>query len=331
MRVAASLACLVVLPMLYYTKQQSRSFHSRVPQDGSANVRAPSLSGGVAVTHAAMPSAIHAPARLESAAQRSFWRRVLAVGIDLLVLSLVTVFINSVFGVTQVTSGSAVPTPGSDFTVWTSSTDVGWGWLTLVWQVYCLGLEALFGATVGKWVVRLRVTDREGRRPPLRHLVVRNVVRVVDALPVGYVLGGSVALLSPWRQRLGDQLADTIVLPHEAVAEPWLTPAARRWRLLLAGEVLLICLAVSAMFFYYGRPPLVVHSLVNTQQMMFRDGVSTYTLSAPTWGAGTVTYHIAYTTEHPVDTCHARLTLRWTFPRGWEPSGGEASCASRTP
>ena len=146
------------------------------------------------------------------------------------------------------------------------------------------------------------MTDRAGRRPPLCHLVVRNVVRVVDALPVGYVLGGSVALLSPWRQRLGDQLADTIVLPHEAVAEPWLTPAARRWRLLLAGVVLLACLAFSATFFYYGRPPLVVQGLVNMQQMMFRDGVSAYALSAPTWEAGTVTYHIAYTTEYPVDS-----------------------------
>ena len=78
------------------------------------------------MTHAAMPSAIHVTARLADAAQRAFWRRVLAVGIDLLVLSLVTVFINSVFGVTHVTGGSPVPTPGSDFTVWTSSTDVGW-------------------------------------------------------------------------------------------------------------------------------------------------------------------------------------------------------------
>ena len=104
--------------------------------------------------------------------------------------------------------------------MFTTSTDVGWGWLTLVWLVYFLSLEALFGATVGKWAVRLRVTDRAGRRPPLRHLVVRDVARVVDALPVGYVLGGGVAVLSPWRQRLGDHLADTVVLPQEAVAAP---------------------------------------------------------------------------------------------------------------
>ena len=56
---------------------------------------------------------------------------------------------------------------------------------------------------------------------------------------------------------------------------------------------------------------------MTTRQLMFRDGVSTYALSAPIWGSGTVTYHIAYVTEHPVDTCHARLTLVWTLPSGW--------------
>ena len=278
-----------------------------------------------------MPPQAPETARLATAAQRAFLRRILAVGIDLLALSVITVFINGVFGVTHVSSGSPVPPPGSGFTVFTTSTDVGWGWMTLVWLVYYLGLETLFGATLGKWAVRLRVTDCAGHRPPLRHLVVRNVVRVVDALPLGYVLGGGVAVLSPWRQRLGDHLADTVVLPQEAVTAPLLTPAQLRWRLLLVGMVLLVCLAVSATFFYYGRPPLVVHGLVTTRQLMFRDGVSAYALSVPIWGPGTVTYHIAYVTEHPVDTCHARLTLVWTLPSGWEPRYSEASCATHTP
>ena len=45
-------------------------------------------------------------ARLATAAQRAFVRRILAAGIDVLVLSLITFFINGVFGVTHVTSGS---------------------------------------------------------------------------------------------------------------------------------------------------------------------------------------------------------------------------------
>lgn len=278
-----------------------------------------------------MPPTTPETDRFAADAQRTFWRRVLAVIVDLLVLSLVSFFINGVFGVTHITSGSPVPASGSGFTAFTSLTDVGWGWLTLVWLVYCFGLEALFGATVGKWALRLRVTDREGRRPPLRHIVVRNIVRAVDALPVAYLIGGSVALLSPWRQRLGDHFASTVVLPQAAVTEPPLTPAARRRRLALVGVVLLAYLAFSGAFFYYGRPPLIVQGMVNTQQMMFRDGVSAYTLSAPVWGPGTVTYQIEYVTEHPVDTCQARLTLAWALPTGWEPRYAETFCGTHMP
>lgn len=72
-------------------------------------------------------------------------------------------------------------------------------------------------------------------------------------------------------------------------------------------------------------------SMMNTRQMMFRNGVSSYTLSAPVWGSREVSYLIAYVTEQPVDTCHARLTLAWTLPTGWEPRYGEASCATHTP
>jgi hypothetical protein len=146
-----------------------------------------------------------------------------------------------------------------------------------------------------------------------------------------YLIGGSVALLSPWRQRLGDHLADTVVLPQEEVTEAALTPAARRRRLALVGVILLTFLAFSGAFFYYGRPPLVVQGMMNTRDMMFRDGVSSYTLSTPVWGSGTVTYQIHYLTERPVDACHARLTLVWSLPTGWEPRYVEASCAKHSP
>jgi uncharacterized RDD family membrane protein YckC len=280
---------------------------------------------------AELPPVAHEPALLPAEVRRVFWRRILAVVVDLLVLSLVNALVNSVFGVTHVTSGSPVPALGSGFTQFTTSTDVGWGWLTLLWLVYCLGLEALFGATVGKWVVRLRVTDQQGRRAPLRSIVVRNVVRAVDVLPFGYGIGGCVAVLSPRRQRIGDHLARTLVLPHEAVTDPLLTPAVLRRRLLLVGVVLLAAFALSGAFFYFGRPPLVVQGLVNTRQMMFRDGVRSYTLSAPAWGPGTVTYEIAYVTEQAVDACHSRLTLAWTLPAGWQPRFAESSCASHSP
>lgn len=283
------------------------------------------------MTRAEMPPRAPASARLASEARRAFWRRALAVVVDSIVLSLVNFGINGVFGVTHVTTGSPVPPPGGGSTDFTSIMDVGWGWLILVVLVYYIGLEALFGATVGKWVVGLRVTDVEGRRAGVWPIVVRNVMRFVDGLPVGFLVGGGVALGSPRRQRLGDHLAHTVVIPRDALAVPLLTPAQLRRRLTLIGGVVVACLAFSGAFFYYGRPPLVVQSMMNTRDMMFRDGVSSYTLGAPAWGAGTVSYQISYVTEQPVDTCRARLTLAWAPPIGWVPHYGEASCRTHSP
>jgi uncharacterized RDD family membrane protein YckC len=280
---------------------------------------------------AEMPIVANETTRIATAAQRAFWPRVLAVVVDLLVLSLVDLFINGVCGVTRVTSGSPVSASSSAFTQFTTSTDVGWGWLALIWLVYYIGLEALFGATVGKWMVNLRVTNLDGTPPGLKSIAVRNLMRFVDVLPVGFVVGGSVALASPLRQRLGDHLARTLVIPRDAVAAPLLTPIQLRRRLALADLVILVCLAFSGAFFYVGRPSVVVQSMMNTRQMMFGDGVSAYTLSAPVWGSDTVTYQIEYVTEQPVDTCHARLTLTWTFPTGWEPRSGESSCGTHMP
>src|SRR5215469_2340743 len=168
--------------------------------------------GGVVVIPAEPPPRIQVPALLTpDDAQRAFWWRVLAFLVDVLVLSLVDILVNSVFGVAYVTSGSPVPALGSGFTQFTTSTDVGWVWLAILFLIYYFGFEALFGATVGKWLVGLRVTDREGRLPAPRQIALRTVMRVVDGLPVGYLVGGGVALSSPMRQRLGDQLARTYV------------------------------------------------------------------------------------------------------------------------
>ncbi len=265
-------------------------------------------------------------------ARDAFVARVLAVVVDLFVLSVIDGFVNYVFGVTRVTGGSPVPVVGDSFTQFTSVTDVSGAWLVVLWLIYYISLEALFGATVGKWMLRLRVTDREGRWPPFRQIVVRNIARIVDGLPVmGYLLGGVVALLSPLRQRLGDHLAHTVVIRRGALAAPLLTPRQASRRLALVSAILLACVGGSAVFFYYGRPPLVVQGLANTRQMMFSDGVSSYTLGAPTWGAGTVTYDITYHTTRLVNTCHARLTLTWTFPTGWQPANSMTSCETPAP
>ncbi|HVP78289.1 MAG TPA: RDD family protein [Thermodesulfobacteriota bacterium] len=67
------------------------------------------------------------------------------------------------------------------------------------------------GQTVGKRLMSLRVMDVEGLRLQFSQIVIRNVLRFVDSLPMCYLVGGLSCLLSPKSQRLGDLAANTIV------------------------------------------------------------------------------------------------------------------------
>jgi len=76
------------------------------------------------------------------------------------------------------------------------------------------------GQTVGKKLFRLRVVDVEGMRLQFNQIVVRNLLRFVDALPAFYFVGGVTCWLNPKCQRLGDIAANTIVIRNPRVAEP---------------------------------------------------------------------------------------------------------------
>jgi uncharacterized RDD family membrane protein YckC len=88
----------------------------------------------------------------------------------------------------------------------------------LISMIYGILLEWRWrGQTLGKRVMRLRVIDATGLRLELPQVVVRNLLRAVDMLPVLYLVGGAVALATRKCQRLGDLAAGTIVI-HEPLA-----------------------------------------------------------------------------------------------------------------
>jgi uncharacterized RDD family membrane protein YckC len=68
------------------------------------------------------------------------------------------------------------------------------------------------GRTLGKRATGLRVVDGRGLPITLEQSFVRNVVRVLDFLPIFYGVGGLVSLIDRDRRRLGDILADTLVV-----------------------------------------------------------------------------------------------------------------------
>lgn len=68
------------------------------------------------------------------------------------------------------------------------------------------------GRSPGKWMMGLRVVDERGLPISLPQSITRNVVRVLDSLPVFGALGGWVAMLHPESRRLGDIAAGTLVV-----------------------------------------------------------------------------------------------------------------------
>ena len=76
------------------------------------------------------------------------------------------------------------------------------------------------GQTLGKRLFRLRVVDVEGMRLQFNQIVVRNLLRFVDALPVFYFVGGVTCWLNAKCQRLGDLAANTVVIRSPRLAAP---------------------------------------------------------------------------------------------------------------
>jgi uncharacterized RDD family membrane protein YckC len=76
------------------------------------------------------------------------------------------------------------------------------------------------GQTLGKRLFHLRVVDEQGLRLQPSQVVIRNLLRVVDSLPLLYLAGGVAAFLSARSQRLGDLAAGTIVVRNDDCSLP---------------------------------------------------------------------------------------------------------------
>jgi uncharacterized RDD family membrane protein YckC len=74
---------------------------------------------------------------------------------------------------------------------------------------YFVVMEAAFGATLGKYLLGLRVRGEDGNGVGVGAALVRNFVRIID---VFCGLGAVLIWSSSRRQRLGDLLARTVVV-----------------------------------------------------------------------------------------------------------------------
>jgi uncharacterized RDD family membrane protein YckC len=81
----------------------------------------------------------------------------------------------------------------------------------LIAFVYFVAMEATRGATLGKMALGIRVVKVDGSPISWSESIVRNLLRIIDAL-FGYLLGAILVWTSPTRQRFGDRIAQTVVI-----------------------------------------------------------------------------------------------------------------------
>ncbi len=87
----------------------------------------------------------------------------------------------------------------------------------LVILSYYILLEWKLGGTLGKLTVGMRVVKSTGEPLDLKASLIRNIMRVVDFLPLLYLVGVISVWNSKTKQRVGDRLAKTVVVSKNSV------------------------------------------------------------------------------------------------------------------
>lgn len=84
--------------------------------------------------------------------------------------------------------------------------------------LYFVAMEAGFGATAGKFAAGIRVLGVDGGPIGFGHSLVRNLLRLIDAIPfvVPFLVGAILVWNSAMWQRLGDRAGRTVVVEHGA-------------------------------------------------------------------------------------------------------------------
>ncbi len=77
---------------------------------------------------------------------------------------------------------------------------------------YCIVLESLYGQTLGKIRLRISVVSEDGSPIGWGDSIIRNLLRIVDALPFLYIVGIIAVVLTDDEQRVGDLAASTLVV-----------------------------------------------------------------------------------------------------------------------
>jgi uncharacterized RDD family membrane protein YckC len=135
--------------------------------------------------------------------------RLVAQFLDWLVLSVAVVILSVPLGLALLPLANPLTYPfqGPAYGIFTSVMGI------LVPLLYFSYFESSSGQTLGKLVMSIKVVDQTtGARIDFVKALIRNIFRIVDFLPVFYILGGILILATQRKQRLGDLGASSVVV-----------------------------------------------------------------------------------------------------------------------
>jgi len=129
-------------------------------------------------------------------------KRIVAALTDIVILGVVFVVMALAFGSSEAEGGSAnVSLTGGPFMLY-----------LLIDLVYYIGSEIAFRATPGKLVMSLRIASADETSLTPGRVALRNILRIIDGLPVLYLVGLVTVAASKRNQRIGDMAARTVVV-----------------------------------------------------------------------------------------------------------------------
>ncbi len=135
--------------------------------------------------------------------------RFVAQFLDWLVLLVASAILSVPLGLALLPLGNpfGYPFQGAAYTAFSSVMGIA------VPLLYFSYFESSSGQTLGKMAMSIKVVDQTtGARIDFWRALVRNVLRVVDFLPVFYIIGGLLVATTTRKQRLGDMAASSVVV-----------------------------------------------------------------------------------------------------------------------
>lgn len=148
----------------------------------------------------------------DSALQENWFRRVIALIIDAVILGIVYAILSAVLLAGLWATRGGFGLGGFGFA---SIFGVGAFIYWIMWILYFAVTESTWGASIGKMALSMRVVGEDGNKPEIKDAFIRNVSRIHGLLFLLDLIGGLVMEGDP-RQRFADRISNTVVYQKDS-------------------------------------------------------------------------------------------------------------------